>query len=127
MSTHPARRRQLRTWSPAAKQEHLQAVPADSGSGAEAGQELLDLASNDYLSLCRHPSLIAAAEASFSSGETTLTDLLDTLSSIRAAESTSLELHAAALAAHRELESAAGAPLELADSPNSDDEPGVDR
>jgi 8-amino-7-oxononanoate synthase len=63
MSTHPARRRQLRTWSPAAKQEHLQAVPADSGSGAEAGQELLDLASNDYLSLCRHPSLIAAAEA----------------------------------------------------------------
>ncbi|MEE2775954.1 MAG: TolC family protein [Acidobacteriota bacterium] len=71
--------------------------------------------------------LIAAAEASFSSGETTLTDLLDTLSSIRAAESTSLELHAAALAAHRELESAAGAPLELADSPKSDDEPGVDR
>jgi len=59
MSTHPARRRQLRTWSPAMKQEHLQAVTADS----VMGPELLDLASNDYLSLCRHPSLIAAAEA----------------------------------------------------------------
>ena len=59
MSTHPARRRQLRTWSPAIKQEHLQAVTADSAMGPE----LLDLASNDYLSLCRHPSLIAAAEA----------------------------------------------------------------
>ena len=59
MSTHSARRRQLRTWSPAIKQEHLQAVNGDSA----CGPELLDLASNDYLSLCRHPSLIAAAEA----------------------------------------------------------------
>ena len=59
MSTHSARRRQLRTWSPAMKQEHLQAVTGDLA----CGPELLDLASNDYLSLCRHPSLIAAAEA----------------------------------------------------------------
>ena len=59
MSTHPARRRQLRTWSTGLKQEHLQAVSA----GSAMGPELLDLASNDYLSLCRHPSLIAAAEA----------------------------------------------------------------
>ena len=59
MSTPPARRRQLRTWSPAGKQELVQAVTAGSASGPE----LLDLASNDYLSLCQHPSLIAAAEA----------------------------------------------------------------
>ena len=59
MSTPPARRRQLRTWSPAGKQELVQAVTA----GSACGPELLDLASNDYLSLCRHPSLIAAAEA----------------------------------------------------------------
>ena len=58
MSTPPARRRQLRTWSPARKQELVQAVVA----GSAYGPELLDLASNDYLSLCRHPSLIAAAE-----------------------------------------------------------------
>ena len=63
MSTHPARRRQLRTWSPAEQQEHLQAVAAGSEHGSVTGRELLDLASNDYLSLCRHPSLIAAAES----------------------------------------------------------------
>ena len=63
MSTHPARRRQLRTWSPAEQQEHLQAVATGSEHGSVTGPELLDLASNDYLSLCRHPSLIAAAES----------------------------------------------------------------
>ena len=63
MSTHPARRRQLRTWSPAEQQEHLQAVAAGSEHCSVTGRELLDLASNDYLSLCRHPSLIAAAES----------------------------------------------------------------
>ena len=59
MSTPPARRRQLRTWSPAREQELVQAVTA----GSACGPELLDLASNDYLSLCRHSSLIDAAEA----------------------------------------------------------------
>ena len=63
MSTHPARRRQLRTWTPADRQEHLQAVAAGVEQGSKNSPELLDLASNDYLSLCRHPALIAAAES----------------------------------------------------------------
>ena len=57
MSIPPARRRQLRTWSPAGEDGRLQAGLADAGEG------LLDLASNDYLSLCRHPAVIAAAHA----------------------------------------------------------------
>ena len=63
MSTSPARRRQLRSWSPTERREHLQAVAAGSKHGSATGPALLDLASNDYLSLCRHPSLIAAAES----------------------------------------------------------------
>jgi outer membrane protein TolC len=48
--------------------------------------------------------LIAAASASFRAGEATLTDLLDTLRSVREARLRSLDLLGAALEAHRELE-----------------------
>ena len=48
MSTHPARRRQLRTWTPADRQEHLQAVATGMEQGSKNSPELLDLASNDY-------------------------------------------------------------------------------
>ena len=58
MNTPPARRRQLRTLAPVAGQECLRAVTSDQ----EQGPELLDLASNDYQSLCRHPLVIAAAQ-----------------------------------------------------------------
>ena len=57
-SLPPARRRQLRTWVPAPGSARLQA----HGSQAES-DPLLDLASNDYLGLNRHPVLIAAAQA----------------------------------------------------------------
>ena len=49
----PERRRQLRCWQPAAEAGLRQA-----GNGS---QPLLDLASNDYLGLACHPSLLAAA------------------------------------------------------------------
>jgi len=49
------------------------------------------------------PSLIAAASASFTAGETDLTDLLDTLRSSTDIEIDALELRAEALAAHRQL------------------------
>ena len=55
MSIPPARRRQLRTWSPTGENGRLRA------GGDDADEGLLDLASNDYLSLCRHPAVIAAA------------------------------------------------------------------
>ena len=53
---HPARRRQLRTWCPGDERWQLHSV-----SGTQ--QPLLDLASNDYLGLSRHPDLVAAATA----------------------------------------------------------------
>ena len=56
MSIPPARRRQLRTWSPATATGRLRPGVGNAGDG------LFDLASNDYLSLCRHPAVIAAAQ-----------------------------------------------------------------
>ena len=52
----PARRRHLRTWRPGQEHWHLHSV---IGSGTP----LLDLASNDYLGLSRHPDLVNAATA----------------------------------------------------------------
>ncbi len=57
-SQPPARRRQLRTWYPGPGPAELKAVTAQGKS-----EPLLDLASNDYLGLCRHPELIKAAQA----------------------------------------------------------------
>ncbi len=52
----PARRRRLRTWCPGEESWQLR-------HAAEGGEPLLDLASNDYLGLSRHPDLIQAASA----------------------------------------------------------------
>ena len=52
----PARRRHLRTWRPGQEHWHLHSV-------AGSGTPLLDLASNDYLGLSRHPDLVNAATA----------------------------------------------------------------
>ena len=49
----PARRRRLRTWRPGQDRWQL--------CSAQAGTPLLDLASNDYLGLSRHPDLVDAA------------------------------------------------------------------
>jgi len=54
---------------------------------------------------------IDAAAAAYRHGETSMTDFLDTIRSILAGRLAALDLHAAALAAHRELERAAGRPL----------------
>jgi outer membrane protein TolC len=56
-------------------------------------------------------SAVAAASAAYEANESTMTDFLDTLRSILAGRLAALDLHAAALAAHRELERAAGRPL----------------
>ena len=55
--------------------------------------------------------LIEAAETSYRLGESDVTDLLESLRSVLATRLSFLELYAAALEAHRNLESAVGRPL----------------
>ncbi|MFN0149259.1 MAG: TolC family protein [bacterium] len=55
--------------------------------------------------------LVESASASFALGESSLTDLLDTLRSVLTTRLTALDLYGAALEAHRELEAAAGRTL----------------
>ena len=63
MQSQPtARRRQLRTWRPGPGPAEFKPVSAQGKS-----KPLLDLASNDYLGLCRHPDLIEAAGAALHS------------------------------------------------------------
>jgi outer membrane protein TolC len=52
-----------------------------------------------------------AARASFAAGESSLTDLLDSLRAVRDARLGALDLLGDALAAHRDLEAALGRPL----------------
>ncbi len=59
-SPSQARRRQLRTWRPNPDGSGLLPVNA-TDQGDETPCCLVDLASNDYLNLARHPELIAAA------------------------------------------------------------------
>lgn len=58
----PERRRQLRSWTHGSEINEL--IPTQVLSGRKSLEPLLDLASNDYLGLNRHPSLIKAAEES---------------------------------------------------------------
>ncbi len=55
--------------------------------------------------------LVAATTAAFRAGEASVTDLLDTLQSVRATRLREIELFEAALEAHRNLEVAVGRPL----------------
>lgn len=62
------------------------------------------------------PELVDAASASFLAGESSMTDLLETLRSVLDSQLAALELQARALAAHRELELSAGRALTQGDS-----------
>lgn len=56
-------------------------------------------------------AIVRAAQAAFQHGEASLTDLLETLRSVTEAEMAVLDLHAAALAAEREVERLAAGPV----------------
>lgn len=62
------------------------------------------------------PALVDAASASFLAGESSMTDLLETLRSVMESQLAALDLHAGVLAAHRELELSAGRALTRGDS-----------
>jgi len=57
--------------------------------------------------------ILEASMAAFQAGESSLTDLLDTVRAISEAESTALQLHGAALEAHRRVERTLGRGLDL--------------
>ncbi len=78
-----------------------------------AYQRLVTAVADARAANAANPQIVAATTAAFGAGEATLTDLLDTVRSVQAAESSTLRLHAAALAAHRRLEQLAGRPLDL--------------
>ncbi len=62
------------------------------------------------------PAVAAAARASFLAGESSMTDLLETLRSVLDSQLAALELSAQALAAHRELELSMGRTLTQGDT-----------
>ena len=76
---------------------------------ARAGYGALHGVARDVLDATSEAdAVISAATAAFEAGESTLTDLLETLESVVAARSAALELHHSALAAHRRLEMSVG-------------------
>ena len=110
--------------------DRRQASRTSSGAALEAARARLELveresttsrtaASNNFAGLSvalaearqelsRSDRLLDGAEAAFRQGESGLTDLLETHRSVTEAELAMLDLHEAALAAHRELERLAG-------------------
>jgi outer membrane protein TolC len=71
----------------------------------------------EVVSVVGDASMVAdAASASFLAGESSMTDLLDTLRSVMESQLAALDLQARALAAHRELELSAGRVLTQGDS-----------
>lgn len=62
------------------------------------------------------PAVVDAASASFLAGESSMTDLLETLRSVLESQLAALDLHVRALSAHRQLELSAGRVLTRGDS-----------
>ena len=85
-------------------------------AGALAAYGRLEAAARQaHRAAAGNAAMVAAALAAFEQGEASVTDLLETLGSTVDAETTALDLHAAALAAFRRLEELAGRPLDVRD------------
>ncbi len=87
-------------------------IEAERAGAVEAYRQLRRAAAEAAAATDADDRLLTGAVAAFRHGEAGLTDLLDTLRSIAEAEATALDLHAAALAAHRDLERLAGRSLD---------------
>ncbi len=85
---------------------------ARRAAAEEAYRRLRDAAASSRAVIDQSDAVIESATARFQMGEGDLTELLETLRGVLASRLASLDLYGNALAAHRELELAAGQPLE---------------
>lgn len=90
----------------------LREIETQRSGAAAAYSRLAGAAAEASETNAANESMVEAAVAAFRLGEAGLTELLEVLRSTTDAELAALDLHASALAAHRELEAAAGRPLE---------------
>lgn len=105
-------RAEARTTATRARLERTRQELAAELAGARAAYEKLRAAALELRrTAARTAPMIDAATAAFRLGEADLTDLLDALRSGTETELAALDLAGDALAAHRELERAAGTPL----------------
>lgn len=81
-------------------------IDAERDGAAAAYERLSTAAAEMAAANAANTQMIEAAAAAFRLGEAGLTDLLEVLRATAEAELTALELHASALAAHRDLEAA---------------------
>jgi outer membrane protein TolC len=88
---------------------------SDLASARVAYEELRKAAASAREDFEGLDKIARAATASFEAGETTLTDLLDTLDALLNARLSGLDLYSAALNAHRQLELASGRALTSGD------------
>ncbi len=104
----------------------LEIAQRETRAGRSAAETTYEQLSNAVVrirgEMGRNETMLDGAEAAFQQGEASLTDLLDTHRSVAEAELALLDLHQAALAAHRDLERLAGSPVLLpSESPSSTD------
>lgn len=85
-------------------------LEAEQAGAATAYRRLAAAAAESAAANAGNDEMVDAAEAAFRLGESTLTDLLEVLRATTEAELAALDLHASALAAHRDLEAASGGP-----------------
>jgi len=85
---------------------------ARRAAAEEAYRRLREAAVSSRAVIEQSDAVIESATARFQMGEGDLTELLETLRGVLASRSASLDLYGSALEAHRELELAAGQPLE---------------
>lgn len=86
-------------------------LAAGRAAAEESYRVLRAAAAGAFASVSDADDVIASAMAMYRLGESSVTDLLDTIRTVVSAQEAALDLYDAALAAHRKLELAAGRPL----------------
>ena len=86
-------------------------IEAEHGAELRSYRRLTEELARMETAISENEKMLAGAETAFRHGEASLTDLLDTLRVIDDTETATLDLYAAALAAHREIELLTGTDL----------------